>query len=142
MKYAAYDENGFITGWYSDDIHDVIPTPNVEVDDSVWESALDNGHNKITVAGVTSYEAPVITDAERKEASKARSRRKIEATDIAMSSDGYALMNAQERSAMETFRSVHFTNIMNGGSVTPINVNVSTALQCAFNKFDINFDFS
>ena len=41
MKYANI-ENGTnkILGWYSDDIHSEIPTPNIEVTDEVWQEAL------------------------------------------------------------------------------------------------------
>ena len=41
MKYANI-QNGTnkILGWYSDDIHSDIPTPNIEVTDKVWQEAL------------------------------------------------------------------------------------------------------
>ena len=39
MKYAHL-ENNKILGWYSDDIHEVIPTPNIEVSDEQWQEAL------------------------------------------------------------------------------------------------------
>lgn len=48
MKYAHYDEiNGKLLGWYDLDIHSSIPTPNVEVTDEEWKSALDKGANCI-----------------------------------------------------------------------------------------------
>ena len=40
MKYANINENNKILGWYSDDIHSEIPTPNIEVTDEVWQEAL------------------------------------------------------------------------------------------------------
>ncbi len=41
MKYAHLEENtNKILGWYSDDIHLEIPTPNIEVDEKVWQEAL------------------------------------------------------------------------------------------------------
>lgn len=41
MKYAHLEKNtNKILGWYSDDIHLDIPTPNIEVTDEVWQEAL------------------------------------------------------------------------------------------------------
>lgn len=41
MKYAQLEENtNKILGWYSNDIHSEIPTPNIEVTDEVWQEAL------------------------------------------------------------------------------------------------------
>ena len=40
MKYAHYDEQtGEVKGYYADDIHDVIPTPNIELTDEAWQEA-------------------------------------------------------------------------------------------------------
>ena len=44
MKYVHL-ENNKILGWYSDDIHDVIPTPNIEVTDEVWQEAININAN-------------------------------------------------------------------------------------------------
>ena len=46
MKYANI-ENGTnkLLGWYSDDIHSEIPTPNIEVTDEVWQEALNINAN-------------------------------------------------------------------------------------------------
>ena len=44
MKYAHL-ENNKILGWYSDDIHDAIPTPNIEVSKEVWQEALNINAN-------------------------------------------------------------------------------------------------
>lgn len=41
MKYAHIENNtNKILGWYSDDIHSDIPTPNIEVTYEVWQEAL------------------------------------------------------------------------------------------------------
>ena len=41
MKYAHLEKNtNKILGWYSDDIHSNIPTPNTEVTEEVWQEAL------------------------------------------------------------------------------------------------------
>ena len=46
MKYAHLEENtNKILGWYSDDIHSDIPTPNIEVTDEVWQEAININAN-------------------------------------------------------------------------------------------------
>jgi hypothetical protein len=46
MKYAHIDDKtNKILGWYSDDIHSEIPTPNIEVSDEVWQEALNTNAN-------------------------------------------------------------------------------------------------
>ena len=48
MKKVHYNETtNQILGWYSDDIHDVIPTPNIEVTEEVWQEALKINANYI-----------------------------------------------------------------------------------------------
>ena len=44
MKYAHIIDNKLI-GWYSDDIHSDIPTPNIEVTDEVWQEAININAN-------------------------------------------------------------------------------------------------
>ena len=46
MKYAHLEkETGKLLGWYSDDIHSNIPTPNIEVDEEIWQEALEINAN-------------------------------------------------------------------------------------------------
>lgn len=45
MKYAYLDKENKILGWYDDDIHDIIPTPNIEVNDEVWQKAININAN-------------------------------------------------------------------------------------------------
>lgn len=46
MKYAHLEKDtNKILGWYSDDIHSDIPTPNIEVTDDVWQEALSINAN-------------------------------------------------------------------------------------------------
>ena len=46
MKYAQLEENtNKILGWYSDDIHSDIPTPNIEVTDEIWQEAININAN-------------------------------------------------------------------------------------------------
>ena len=40
MKKAHLDSNSNLLGWYDTDIHDIIPTPNIEVTDDKWKEAL------------------------------------------------------------------------------------------------------
>lgn len=54
MKYAHIDINNQILGWYDSEIHETIPTPNIEVEDEQWQTALDNGHNTVAADGSTS----------------------------------------------------------------------------------------
>ena len=81
MKYAHLENNtNKILGWYSDDIHKNIPTPNIEVTDEVWQEALkinancyekgkfvlkdfrtDNEIEKARVQNINSYTQSIIT---------------------------------------------------------------------------------
>jgi len=46
MKIVNYDKTtGKILGWYDSEIHSTIPTPNAEVTDSEWHSAINNNAN-------------------------------------------------------------------------------------------------
>ena len=46
MKYAHLEEyTNKILGWYSDEIHSEIPTPNIEVSEKVWQSAISINAN-------------------------------------------------------------------------------------------------
>ncbi len=53
MRYYAHiDHNNRLLGYYNDDLHDTIPTPNVELTYDQWQSCLDIGANKISDEGV------------------------------------------------------------------------------------------
>jgi leucyl aminopeptidase (aminopeptidase T) len=46
MKIVNYDTTtGKILGWYDNEIHSTIPTPNTEVTDEQWQSAIDMNAN-------------------------------------------------------------------------------------------------
>ena len=46
MKYAHLENNtNKILGWYSDDIHSSIPTPNIEVTEKAWQEAININAN-------------------------------------------------------------------------------------------------
>ena len=56
MKKAHYDkETKKLLGWYSTDIHKTIPTPNIEVMDTVWQDALNKNANYVDVDSKTLY---------------------------------------------------------------------------------------
>jgi hypothetical protein len=40
MKYAHLDENNKLLGWYSLEVHQEIPEPNIEVTEEDWQAAL------------------------------------------------------------------------------------------------------
>lgn len=50
QKYAHYDINGNILGFYADDIHNTIPEPNIAITDEQWQDCLANqGLRKVDV---------------------------------------------------------------------------------------------
>ena len=66
MKYYAHIDSSTnrLLGWYNDDVHDTIPTPNIEVTETQWESAIDNQCTKVNANG-TSEVADFRTDSEK-----------------------------------------------------------------------------
>lgn len=53
MKYYAHiDNNNRLLGYYNDDLHDIIPTPNIELTYDQWQSCLEINANKISNEGV------------------------------------------------------------------------------------------
>lgn len=86
MKYAHIDSNNKLLGWYSDDVHSTIPTPNVVVTDEQWQTSLDNNYNVINSDGSGSV-VDFSTDEEK--ASRVRDARNAElaATDWRVLSD-------------------------------------------------------
>lgn len=53
MKHAFIDEanNNKILGWYDDNVHDVIPTPTIQLTDAQYNTALVNKYNRINADG-------------------------------------------------------------------------------------------
>ncbi|QPI03708.1 hypothetical protein G5B95_08625 [Campylobacter concisus] len=48
MKYAHYDKKEkTLLGYYDDEIHDTIPTPNIEISDEDWLRALNENANSV-----------------------------------------------------------------------------------------------
>lgn len=51
MKYAHYNaDTGRLIGWYSLDINETIPTPSIEVEDSIWQDM--QGKQVVVIDGV------------------------------------------------------------------------------------------
>ena len=62
MKYAHYDEKEkTLLGYYDDEIHDAIPTPNIEISDEDWAKALTIGANSVK-DGKMIYVSPKIDE--------------------------------------------------------------------------------
>jgi len=53
MKNVHYDEDRKIIGFYSKDIHKIIPTPNIEVEDEIWQEAIAENANYVDVENKT-----------------------------------------------------------------------------------------
>lgn len=54
MKKAHYNETTYeLLGWYSEDMHENIPTPNIEVTDEVWQTAINSNANYVDIATKT-----------------------------------------------------------------------------------------
>ena len=50
MKYAHYDKDTKrLLGYYDDEIHDIIPTPNIEISNEDWAKALNENANSVDV---------------------------------------------------------------------------------------------
>ena len=45
MAYFAHLDGEKLKGWYCDDVHDTIPTPNIEVTEEVWRKAIQDNVN-------------------------------------------------------------------------------------------------
>ena len=101
MKYAHIDSNNKLLGWYSDDVHSTIPTPNVVVTDEQWLISLNNNYNVINSDGSGSV-VDFSTDEEK--ASRVRDARnaKLAATDWRASSD--VTLSSQWRTYRQALR--------------------------------------
>ena len=107
MKYAHIDPNNFILGWYDSELHDNIPVPNIEVSESVWNTAINNGCNHLTNNGVASYVDPR-TSLERE--ADARAERDVtlknEVDPIVSNPLRWAGMTSEKQSEWATYRNL------------------------------------
>jgi len=54
MKYAHHNEtNGKLLGWYDSEIHETIPTPNIEVNETDWQIAINKNYNYVDASTST-----------------------------------------------------------------------------------------
>lgn len=97
MKYAHIDSNNKLLGWYSDDVHSTIPTPNVAVTDEQWLTSLNNNYNVINSDGSGSV-VDFSTDEEK--ASRVRGARNAELA----ATDWRALSDVTMSDAWKTYR--------------------------------------
>ncbi len=100
MRFAHYDENGKIVGFYDPDLHQDMPAPIVEISDADWQGHLDGSAPK--VVDLNTYkvvDAPEKTAAEllaeREAAARAECRRRI-----------YAAVDQQTQLNIATARAV------------------------------------
>ena len=96
-KFAHIDSNNILQGWYDDEIHDSIPTPNVEVTDAQWQTSINNNHNKVNNDG-TSETVDLRTAADK--LSDLRSAR----NSLLQETDFYALSDVTMSTEMTTYR--------------------------------------
>ena len=54
-KYAHINSENILQGWYDSEMHNTIPTPNIEVTNEQWQNALNNIHNKINADGSSEF---------------------------------------------------------------------------------------
>lgn len=60
MKYVTLDANGLPTAFYSEDIHENIPTDAIEITDEQWIECLNNqGARQFVNGTLVTYVAPI-----------------------------------------------------------------------------------
>ena len=102
MKYA-YVENKKILGWYNNDIHDTIPTPNVEVSEELWNHAISNGYNYYD-GKVFSYKEPTLTADEQLASFKSKRDSALKDVDFYQLVLVYAELTAKQKKELNVYR--------------------------------------
>lgn len=54
MYYAHIDENNILIGIYSDEVHEEIPQPSIQLTRQQWAEIVEGGHNKVSNDGSSS----------------------------------------------------------------------------------------
>lgn len=105
MKYA-HIENNKILGWYSDDIHDIIPTPNIEVTEKVWQEALNINANCYENGKFIVKDFRTDEEIEKQELDKKISEAKayLSSTDFKMTVDYFATLTDEEKAELTQLR--------------------------------------
>jgi hypothetical protein len=108
QKYLNYDSTGNILGFYSDDVHSVIPTPNTKITNEQWQDCLSNpGRRKIENGKIVECEI-VQTDAEKLSIYKSQRDALLAATDNMYACDDFTIANMlitmDQRAELKTYR--------------------------------------
>lgn len=90
-KYAHINSENILQGWYDSEMHNTIPTPNIEVTNEQWQNAINNNHNKINSDGSTEF---VDTETAEQKA-EAQDRVNARTTGKAKLKSGEALTDAE-----------------------------------------------
>ena len=107
MKYAHLENSTKkLLGWYSDDIHDIIPTPNIEVTEEVWQEALNINANcyengKFIVKDFRTEEE-IRTDEINTQIAEAKAY--LSSTDFKMTIDYFATLTETEQTVLTAKR--------------------------------------
>lgn len=107
MKYAHLEKDtNKILGWYSDDIHDIIPTPNIEVTDEVWQEALSINANCYENGKFIVKDFRTEEEIEKQELDKKIREAKsyLSSTDFYMTIDKYAELDEARKVELTTKR--------------------------------------
>lgn len=98
MKYYAHiSPDNRLLGYYTDDLHDTIPTPNIELTPEQWLTSLNNNYNVVNSDGSGSV-VDFSTDEEK--ASRIRGTRDVELA----ATDWRALSDVTMSDAWKTYR--------------------------------------
>jgi len=98
LKYYAHiGPDNRLLGYYTDDLHDTIPTPNIELTHEQWLTSLNNNYNVINSDGSGSV-VDFSTDEEK--ASRVRYARNAELA----ATDWRALSDVTMSDAWKTYR--------------------------------------
>jgi len=105
MKYAHYDNtNGRLIGWYDSEIHASIPTPNIEVEDSVWQNAINNNVNFVDINTKTFSVVDFFTDAEKLESFRGTRDYTLSSIDKYQGVLMYADLTAEQQQELINYR--------------------------------------
>ena len=130
MKYAHYEtDTKKLLGWYDDEIHSYIPTPNIEVDEAIWQNSIDNNFNFVDEINKTLSKKDFRTDIEILEDLKIEKLFEIESSALASDLLPIAFngesFNGGESSASAIYNVVNMTresNRLNTTNVDTVNI--------------------
>ncbi|MAD65975.1 MAG: hypothetical protein CMK24_00655 [Porticoccaceae bacterium] len=104
MKYYAHiNPDNRLLGYYTDDLHDTIPTPNIELTQEQWLTSLNNNYNVINSDGSGSV-VDFSTDEEKASVIRGVRNAELAATDWRASID--VTMSDEWRTYRQALRDV------------------------------------